>query len=116
MLEKRKFIRLAAAIGVTYKILKTHKRIKQALSLVKDIGGGGIRLLVKEDLRVGDLIRLEIQIPHLKEPIEAVGEVVWFSAQKDKDHERREAGAKFRDIDQKDLHKIFEYVHSIGIG
>ena len=114
MFEKRKFIRLGAAIGVTYKLIKTHKRMRQSLSFVKDIGGGGIRLLVKEDLRAGDLIGLEIQIPHLKEPIEAVGEVVWFSEGKDHDH--REAGAKFRDIDQKDLHKIFEYVHSIGIG
>lgn len=114
MLEKRKYIRLGTAIGVTYKLIKTHKRMKQTPSLVKDIGGGGIRLVVKEDLRVGDLIGLEIQIPHLKEPIDAVGEVVWFSA--GKDHEHREAGAKFRDIEQKDLHKIFEYVHSIGIG
>lgn len=116
MLEKRKFIRLGAAIGVSYKVIKTHKRQKEALSLVKDIGGGGIRVIAKEDLRHGDLVDLKIQVPHLSEPLEAIGEVVWFSKAKDGDHEHREAGVRFRDIHPNDLHKILEYVHTIGIG
>ena len=116
MIEKRKFIRLNAAIGVTYKLIKKHKRQKELLSLVKDIGGGGIRIQAKEDLRPGDLLKVDIEIPHLSESIEAMGEVIWFSKTKDRGHEQKEAGVRFRDMDSTDLHKILEYVHSIGIG
>ena len=116
MVEKRKFIRLNAAIGVSYKLIKKHKRQIELLSLARDIGGGGIRILAKEDLRPGDLLKIEIEIPHLSERVEATGEVIWFSKTKEKGHEHKEAGVRFRDMDSTDLHKILEYVHSIGIG
>ncbi len=119
MIEKRKYIRLSASIGVSYQVIKDVKKIKRQRgvpSLVKNIGGGGIRLQVKEDLRNGDLLEIEIGIPHLPEPIAAVGEVVWFNHLKTRDREVREAGVRFRDIDPKDLHRILEFVHTVGIG
>lgn len=119
LIEKRKYIRLSASIGVSYRVIKdvkNHERQDKALSLVKNIGGGGIRLQVKEDLRNGDLLEIQIGIPHLPEPICAIGEVVWFSHLKTRDRETREAGVRFRDIDPKDLHRILEFVHTVGIG
>lgn len=116
MVEKRKYIRLKAPIGVTYHLVKKHKRPKLHKTLVRDISGGGISLLVNEDLRTGDLLRLEIQIPHLEESVCAVGEVVWFVCMKDADRQTREAGIKFRDIKTGELHHILEYVHAVGIG
>lgn len=108
MIERRKFVRLKAPIGVTYRPLKKNKKNKPASSLVKNIGGGGILFLVKENLKDGDLLDLKIQIPNLHEPIHAVGEVVWVSGS--------EVGVRFRDVAAKDLHHILEYVHTIGIG
>ncbi len=116
MIERRKFIRLQAPIGVGYKVLKKSRRVKQAPSLIRNIGGGGICIIAKEDLRSGDLLDLHIQIPHLKETIHAVGEVVWFAHFRERDRDLREAGVRFRDIEPKDLHKILEFVHTIGIG
>lgn len=116
MKENRKYIRLKAPIGVVYKPIKKHKRQKAHLSLVRDISGGGLKIMSKEDLRSGDLLDMEIQVPHLEESIHAIGEVVWFSHTKEKDREIRQAGVRFRDIDAKDLHLILEYVHTIGIG
>ncbi len=116
MIENRKFIRLQAPIGVVYKVSKKHKRQRAQLSHVKDMSGGGIKILAKEDLRHGDLLEIQIQIPHLEEAIHAMGEVVWFSHTKGRDREFREAGVRFRDIAPEDLHKILEYVHEIGIG
>ncbi len=116
MIERRKFIRLQAPIGIVYKVIKKHRRLKAVHSLTRNIGGGGVRLLAKEDLRHGDLLELQIQIPNLEKTIHAVGEVVWFSLFKDREHESKEAGVCFRDIDPKDLHHILEYVHTIGIG
>jgi c-di-GMP-binding flagellar brake protein YcgR len=108
MIERRKFIRLQAPIGIFYRPLQKNKKTKSFASLAKNIGGGGIRFLVKEELSQGSLLDLKIQIPHLHDPIHAVGEVVWIS--------KAEAGVRFRDIASKDLHRILEYVHTIGIG
>jgi len=116
MIERRKFIRLQAPIGVTYKVLKKIKRAKSSQTLIKNIGGGGIRIMTKDDLKSGDLVELAIEIPHLKEPIRAVGEVVWFAHFRDRDREGREAGIRFRDIEPKNLHRVLEFVHTIGIG
>ena len=116
MVEKRKYIRLKAPIGVTYNLIKKHKRSKAYKSLVRDIGAGGMSLEVSDDLRAGDLLQLEIQIPHLEDPVSAIGEVVWFASLKSAERETLEAGLKFRDIKTGQLHHILEYVHAVGIG
>lgn len=116
MIERRKFIRLQAPIGVVYKVLKKSRRPKPAPSLIRNIGGGGVCIIAKEDMRSGDLLDMQIQIPHLKETIHAVGEIVWFDHFRERDREIREAGVRFRDIEPKDLHRILEFVHTIGIG
>jgi c-di-GMP-binding flagellar brake protein YcgR len=115
MIDKRKYIRLNACIGASYRVKKIKNKVETAV-LVKNIGGGGLRLQVKEDFRAGDLLELEVQIPHLEQPIQTTAEVVWFSHFKSKDRDLKEAGVRFRDIDAKDLHHILEYVHAIGIG
>ena len=108
MIEKRKYVRLHASIDLIYKIVKKHKRSFSTPSSVKNLSGGGIRMMVKEDMREGDLLKIQIQVPHLAHAIEGIGEVVWFQ-----DHE---AGIRFRDMEAKDLHRVLEYVHSVGIG
>lgn len=118
MREQRKFIRLRAPIGIVYRRVKKQRRLRAVPSLVRNISGGGLSFLSKEgDLKHGDLLKLEIQIPHLEEPIRAVGEVVWFApVHEDKESASREVGVRFRDIESQSLHHILEYVHTIGIG
>jgi c-di-GMP-binding flagellar brake protein YcgR len=116
LIEKRKYIRLKAPIGVTYGLVKKSKRQRSHLTFLKDIGGGGIRIMAKEELRPGDLLEVEIQIPLLEDPIHAVGEVVWYEQFNDRDRQIREAGVRLMDIEPTDLHQILEYVHHIGIG
>ena len=113
MRERRKYVRLRAPIGVAYKIVKGPKT--RSKSTLRDISGGGLMLVANENLRAGDLLDLEIHIPLSGEPIQAVGEVVWFTAGDGRDRQR-EAGVKFRDIDPQELHRILEYVHTVAIG
>lgn len=108
MIEKRKLVRLKAPIGISYTLVKKYKRSRAHSTFLKNISGTGLSLVAKDDLRVGDLVRLEIQIPHLKDTVSAFGEVVWFS--------KGEAGIRFRDILAPDLNEILEYVYTIGIG
>ena len=116
MKENRKYIRLQAPIGISYTSIKKHKKPGATRSLVKDISGGGLRIMAKEELMSGELLEMEIQIPHLQDSIHAIGEVVWYFSWKEKERETREAGVRFRDIEPEDLHRILEYVHTVGIG
>ena len=114
MLEKRKFIRLKAPLGVIYRVVRKHKRLKQQASFIKDLSGAGVCLYCKEELRQGDLIQMEIQIPHLEDSVRAVGEVVWVALRPE--HGTHEVGVRFRDAEPRSLSHILEYVYAIGIG
>jgi c-di-GMP-binding flagellar brake protein YcgR len=116
MRERRKFVRLKAPIGVVYNLLKKHRRQRPQASLIEDIGAGGLSLAVREDLRGGDLLEMDIQIPHLGEPVHIVGEVVWFSCAVQEGERVRKAGVRFRDAEARDLKHILEYIHTIAIG
>lgn len=117
MIERRKFIRLQAPIGLTYRKAGSQKRDRATLiSLLKNIGGGGVRFIAREDLTEGDILELEIEIPNTDNAIRAEGEVVWFSHTQEKDRDVREAGIRFRSIQPKDLQRILDYVHTTGIG
>gem|GEM_PF-1117835 len=113
MRENRRHIRLHAPIGLIYKRTLKGKRPKPQLTLVRNLSGGGLSFTAKETLRQGELLELEIQVPHLTETIQAMGEVVWFTP----NHPLGpEAGIRFRDIEPEDLKHVLEYVHAIGIG
>ena len=116
MIEKRKFVRLRAPIEIAYFPVKKHKHQRHHRTFLRDISGTGLSMIAKDDLRVGDLIKLEIHVPHLEDCLDAVGEVVWFSFSRDKEWVSREAGVRFRDISASDLKQILEYVYMIGIG
>ena len=57
---------------------------------------------------------MEIQIPHLSEPVRALGEVVWITMRPE--HGHHEVGLRFRDAEPKSLSRILEYVYAIAIG
>ena len=99
---------------MVYRVIRKNKRHKPQTSFIRDISGAGARLLCKEELRHGDLIRMEIQIPHLEETVDAIGEVVWSSPRPE--HQSYEIGVRFRDVEPKALNSILEYVYTIAIG
>ncbi|MBI4353418.1 MAG: PilZ domain-containing protein [Candidatus Omnitrophica bacterium] len=116
VLERRKFVRLHAALEVVYQAIRRSRRPRPDGSFLRNISGGGVRMVVRDELRCGELIDMEIQIPNLTDAVHAIGEVVWFQARKDKEKETNEAGLRFRDILPDDLNRVFEYVYSVAIG
>jgi len=115
MIENRKFIRLRAPLPVEYRLIKKHKRQKSFLSQIRNISIGGLSLVVKEPVREGDLLQIQIQIPHLEEPVRVTGDVIWFVAARDREG-RHEAGVRFQDVKPLELNKILDYVYSVAIG
>ena len=116
MIENRKFIRLRAPLPVEYRLIKKHKRQKSFVSKITNICIGGLRLAVKEPVRHGDLMQIDIQVPQWVEPVRVVADVVWHSASGDRENPAREAGVRFRDVNPVELNKILDYVYSAAIG
>ena len=73
MEERRQYVRLPATLKVDYTVLP---RTTQTDSATKDVGGGGVRVIVQERVAPGTLLRVELTIPG-QSPIPFTGEVVW---------------------------------------
>ena len=116
MIENRKFIRLKSPLPAEYRLIKKHKRQKTLVSSIKNISVGGLSLILKEELRQGDLIQIDIEVPHWVEPVRVVGDVIWYSVSRDKERPAHEAGVRFREVNPVELHKILDYVYSVAIG
>lgn len=72
--------------------------------------------MAQHRLKISDYIHLFITIPCQQGALEAIGEVAWTQEAKRPGADFGEAGIVFRDIGCQNLHHIFEYVHSVGIG
>ncbi|MCG3175975.1 MAG: hypothetical protein MOGMAGMI_00913 [Candidatus Omnitrophica bacterium] len=112
MIERRKYVRLQAPLGIRYRTASG--RGDEHRALVRNLSGGGLSLAVRCDLREGDLLRVSLEIPHLESPVDALAEVVWLEPAMREPS--REVGLKFRDIEAESLRHILEYVHTVGIG
>ena len=74
--EKRKHKRVGISLFVRYKTPNS-KTWHETIAL--NISPGGILLTLKENLKLGTEIEMDIYLPDEKKPIEAVGKVVWNS-------------------------------------
>lgn len=72
--ERRKYVRLNAAVQVKYTIIGNPGAIRVSS---KNVGAGGVCLIIAEELKIDTPLQLEIKVPDLKEPIRALGRVVW---------------------------------------
>lgn len=116
MEERRRYVRLDTSIEVHYKVVG---RIEEHRTSTKDIGGGGIRLILFERLDEGALLELEMAVPHEPGKIFAKGEVVWideFVVSGPGGEERHfEAGIRFVEIAPDDREKLMKHV-ILGLG
>ena len=114
--ERRKFARLNINVEINYTII-THPPHKQFIvpTKLRNLGAGGICLISREELRAGELLKLEIRPPENLPIIHAVGRVVWvkpFSLAEEKG-KRFDMGVEFIDISQEDRQRINKYVFSL---
>ena len=103
--ERRKYIRLETDIKLTYKIRESKDTAEKTVT--KNISPGGIRALVKGDIKQGDWLELNINVPKLRKSIFAIGKVVWTA---DKKAGKIDVGIKFEVIDAEIKNKFLEYI------
>ncbi len=78
MKEKRKYKRYNKEFDVTYSCAKG-SLIIEGNAKSKDVSAGGMRIPVDEVLKVSDRLRLAINLPWRRNPIDAIAKVVWAS-------------------------------------
>ena len=114
MEERRQYVRLDTTLTIRYRVLEEPPPSTATQSL--DIGGGGIRIFLKEPLKADTSIELEIFLPEERTSIRCQGKIVWveeFSIyQPDTKIERKEleAGIEFTKISQEDRDRIVKHV------
>ena len=103
--ERRKFVRLKAIVEVKYVVIGKPGQMKV---FSKNVSAGGLCILMEERLDKDTPLQLHIKIPDLKEPIRALGRVVW---QQESDQPGKlNTGVEFVGISDFDRFNINRYV------
>ena len=109
MKERRKYVRLALALNLSY--LPAEERGAAYKTISKDISPIGIRITTEKELKVGQRLKLNIDIPNSPEPIEVNAKVAWTKSLSAADKPAFESGMRFISFPQ-EIHKdiFFKYI------
>ncbi len=107
---QRQYLRLDATVWVRYRTIPnlgsagSRENSRRAFAMTANISGGGLLLKTDNELLVGTLLELEIDMPTVDEPILALGRVV---------HRRGGHGIEFVLIDGRDRDAIVRYIFNV---
>lgn len=107
--ERRHYPRLRSAV-IEYSFMD--KESPEEAAFTRDVGAGGISIIVNEKIELEVLLILKIYLPDYNDPVKAKGKVVWRqeSAFKLPQTTRYDIGIEFFEISDEDKQKISEYV------
>jgi len=106
MLERRHYVRIKTALPVRYGPVDRPEPLKTAVTT--DVGINGIGMVVGEKLAVGTRLRLEIGLPDVKKPAQAIGKVIW---QDDAESGAGKiTGIEYIDVDSWEIEKLTNFV------
>lgn len=108
--EHREYVRIGVRLLAFIKVLTTGK-VHRALT--RDIGGGGLCIVMEGVLEPGTSIEVELKFPDCETPVTCTAEVVWSKVveapRKGDIHSTAQAGVKFVKIDPKDLKLVKQF-------
>lgn len=102
--SKKKFFKRERRIFPRYRTLlriKYKSPVEEGISWIKDISRGGVRLFLN-NLDIGTVLSMEINLPYDKNSIFAQGSIVWRRG--------TDSGLIFGAAEQDDLSRIIEYI------
>ncbi|MFC1632000.1 PilZ domain-containing protein [Candidatus Omnitrophota bacterium] len=105
--ERRKFARLETSVDVSYTIIGKPGGIDV---FSKNISAGGLCLVLDQVFPADTPLQLLIKVPDLKDPIHALGRVVWQRKIKDGAEEKYDTGVEFTGISDFDRFNLNRYV------
>ena len=112
MQERRRYHRLKDGVKVIYK--KTGQLGENKIHVL-DVGGGGVRLPLRDRMESGTYLELGLILPEQKDSFYVFAQVVWQSKtpQKGDDgNEFYETGIEFLKMSLKERLQVIHYVHT----
>ncbi len=109
--DKRRYRRLRNGVRVIYKVMGEQG---ESVLPVIDVGGGGIRLLLRDKLRSGELLELGLLMPQDKEPFFILAKVAWQADEPMKtehDQSMYDTGIEFLKLDIQHRMHLIHYVY-----
>ncbi len=103
--EKREFIRCALEIDVRISFLNDPGREYQAKSC--DISRGGMKLLIKDKIKLNTRVRLFFKLPETEKVIESEGKVIWLH---ERGNDNFEVGVMFAKVEKEDKDTIWQFI------
>ncbi len=107
--ERRKFKRFDAYMSVKYQTPESEE--VKGISLSKDLSREGLKMNSSYDLKVGDLLDLEIDIPDDPKPVRTTAKVMW-SRPADGRNQGFDQGIRFVMMDPVDKFRILDYAYN----
>jgi len=107
-IDKRIFKRLEIKINVRYRMMTGNQLGQEYLSIATNLSAGGLSLLTNQKFEKNSILRLSIELPDSKDPIECLSRIVRFN--KSKDGSCYEAGVYFLDLSGKDRLKLEHFI------
>ena len=110
---KREFVRLKLNVRVDWKkIIDGADSIGRFPDATRDISAGGLCLNMDEELNIGDILQLKMELPS-KKIISALGKIVWvreFRIDSRGEKKMYDTGIEFSEIHDKDREEINKFV------
>lgn len=108
--EKRNFVRADFPCKIVIYTPRKHTLV----SHTEDIGAGGVRVIIEENLDIASLVGLEISLSDAQ--ISCKGRIVWVVEKPDSGNNESsswDTGIEFYEIDEKDKKTIDRFVNTI---
>lgn len=110
MRERRLFERIEVPLKVRYQVLSASSKFKRIKSKSKNVGWGGVRILLSDEVPVDTKLHLEF-LPEAddKQTLVAYGEVVWTKKIDAKGKKMYDTGVRFTQIDSIFLGRLLSH-------
>ncbi|QEK12255.1 flagellar brake protein [Crassaminicella thermophila] len=104
--QRREFYRLEILLNTQIRTIEDGNE-KTIYALTKDISGGGLRVISKEELKVGSFVQIKIE--NNDQPINVQGEILRCSQYEESNY-NFEIGIVFKDISEKVREEIISFI------
>ncbi len=106
--NKRIFKRLEIKINVRYRMMVDNQLSQEYLSIAKNLSAGGLSLLTNQKFEKNSILRLSIELPDSKDPVECLSRIVRID--KSQDGSCYDAAICFLDLSGKDRLKLEHFI------
>ncbi|MFH1678894.1 MAG: PilZ domain-containing protein [Candidatus Omnitrophota bacterium] len=111
-LERRRYIRMGMLLTASYTVVNKSQEYKE--SIAKDVSGGGVRLPLREQLSVGTLLRVQLELEKEEKKIMFDAVVIWVKPVLGAKEYSYEAGIEFINIGPVERNMINNYVQYLN--